>query len=49
MTETSGATRRAPSVLVVEDETDVCAVIHDCLDGEGYRVVCANNDASAYR
>ena len=41
--------RMGPTVLVVEDETEVCVLIHDQLDGEGYRVVCANNDAAAYR
>jgi DNA-binding response OmpR family regulator len=49
MTERNETAQTGPVVLVVEDEAAVCAVIHDHLDDEGYRVVCAGNDAGAYR
>ena len=49
MTEVTETAPNGLTVLVVEDETDVCALIHDHLDDEGYRVVCTNNDAAAYR
>jgi DNA-binding response OmpR family regulator len=35
-------------VLVVDDEADVCAVISDQLEDQGYDVVCAANDEAAY-
>ena len=49
MTDDTGTAPTGVGVLVVEDETDVCAVIHGCLESEGHRVVCVNNDAAAYR
>jgi DNA-binding response OmpR family regulator len=28
------------TVLVIDDEPDICAVVRDALEGEGYRVTC---------
>ena len=41
--------RAAATVLVVEDEPNVCALISDMLEDEGYQVVCTGNDVAAYR
>jgi DNA-binding response OmpR family regulator len=49
VSESSMAESRSPSLLVVEDETDMCILMHDLLDGEGLEVVCATSDAAAYR
>jgi two-component system OmpR family response regulator len=35
-------------VLVVEDESDVCALIQDALTESGYSVDCVYSDAEAY-
>jgi DNA-binding response OmpR family regulator len=36
------------TILVVEDEGEVCSVVKQTLDTYGYQVVCAENDAQAY-
>ena len=46
MTENTGSFAR---VLVVEDEPEVCELIHQQLADVGYEVVCASNDDVAYR
>jgi two-component system, cell cycle response regulator CpdR len=46
MTEQTGASAR---VLVVEDEPEVCDLIHQQLADVGFEVVCAANDDVAYR
>lgn len=35
-------------VLVVDDEEEICRLIEDDLDDQGYEVLTANNDAAAY-
>ena len=49
MSDNSKAGRAANTVLVVEDEPAVCAVMRDQLNDVGYEAVCVNNDAAAYR
>ena len=46
MSENAGSLAR---VLVVEDEPEVCELIHQQLADVGYEVVCAGNDDVAYR
>ena len=49
MNEASRPPENGVSVLIVEDETDMCVLMHDQLEGEGYAPVCATSDAGAYR
>jgi CheY-like chemotaxis protein len=37
----------APTVLIVEDDEDICELISFCLQNEGYRVIVANDGAVA--
>ena len=46
MNQSAGSLAR---VLVVEDEPEVCELIHQQLADVGYEVVCAGNDDVAYR
>ena len=41
-------TERRLSVLVVEDEAAVCALLAEALGAEGLEVVCAGDDQAAY-
>jgi len=49
MVDVSKAGRAPSTILVVEDEPDVCNVIQDQLADIGYEAVCVNNDGGAYR
>ena len=45
MTEPAPAPRR---ILVVDDEAEVCNLLHDILTEAGFAPVCAQGDAAAY-
>lgn len=36
-----------PTILVIEDDAAVQALLRDTLEGEGYRVICADSGAQA--
>ncbi len=40
---------RAPTILVVEDDTALCEFFEVALTGEGWTVVCATNGPDAIR
>lgn len=37
-----------PRILVVEDERDICELIADWLEPEGFEILCALSDREAY-
>ena len=47
MTEAPPATQPR-RVLVVDDEADVCDLLHQILEEAGYQPVCAQGDTAAY-
>jgi len=40
--------KTAPTVLVVDDNADLCALIQDFLQTKGFNVVCARNGTEAF-
>jgi DNA-binding response OmpR family regulator len=48
MSETAKSVDARRSVLVVEDEPEVCALLSDMLEAEGYDPVCVQHDEPAF-
>ena len=40
--------KTAPTVLVVDDNADLCTLIQDFLQSKGFEVVCARNGTEAF-
>jgi DNA-binding response OmpR family regulator len=48
MSEAQQSAVLAPRVLVVEDEPEICDLLADMLEDDGYRAVCVRSDRAAY-
>jgi DNA-binding response OmpR family regulator len=48
MRQVTEAMKTAPTVLVVDDNADLCTLIQDFLQANGYEVVCARNGTEAF-
>ncbi len=48
MSMVAHSTASRPAVLIVEDEPEICALLTDIMEAEGFETVCVQSDREAY-